>query len=154
MRWNDIFIIKHLSFHVEVWEWIMNSILHFAMNVINSPCWTLNYAMLANGQHWILNMLRCHMAKWCPGVLTHWLLGDFTQILVNFEPILVIDGWSKSCEVALRWMSRNLMGDHEPTLVPSDNRLFPDVIFTQFCVAKWRHQNTNDLRDTHVRRAI
>ena len=36
--------------------------------------------------------------------LTHWPL-KFNEILVIFKPILLIDGWGISCEIAFWWMS-------------------------------------------------
>ena len=49
-------------------------------------------------------------------MLTHWLLGDFKEILV-FKLILVIDGWSIYCKIVLKWMPIDLTDDGKSTLV-------------------------------------
>ena len=49
--------------------------------------------------------------KWRPfclglNVLTHWPLGNFNEILyIIFKPILVIDRWGISFEIAIIWLS-------------------------------------------------
>ena len=50
--------------------------------------------------------------------LTHWPLGDFDKKFrqIIFKLILVIEGWSISCEIAIRWMPLDLTDD-ESTLV-------------------------------------
>ena len=50
--------------------------------------------------------------------LTHWPLGDFKEIFrkVIFMLILVIDGWSISCKIVLKWMPMDF-DDAKSTLV-------------------------------------
>ena len=54
----------------------------------------------------------------CRAGLTNWPLGDLNELfcLGIFKLILVIDGWSISSEIALRWKSENLTED-KSTLV-------------------------------------
>ena len=57
-----------------------------------------------------------------PPELTHWLLGELKHILVVidvsaiFKLILAVDDWGIPCEIALRWMSLDLIDD-KSTLV-------------------------------------
>ena len=51
------------------------------------------------------------------GILTHWPLGDFNKVLVEWVKfILAIDGWDISHEISSRWMSLDLTDD-KSTLV-------------------------------------
>ena len=60
--------------------------------------------------------------------LTHWPLGNLNEILnVIFKQILVIDGWSICCEIALIWMSLD----------------FTDDQLTLVQVMAWCHQATS-----------
>ena len=49
---------------------------------------------------------------------SHWPLGDFKEIFrkVIFQLILVVDGWSISCKMVLKWMPMDLT-DSKSTLV-------------------------------------
>ena len=67
--------------------------------------------------------LKISSAKWrpfCPGrdELTHWPRGGFQRNFneVIFQLILVIDGWSISCKIVLKWMPMDLT-DGKSTLV-------------------------------------
>ena len=78
-----------------------------------------------------------------------------------FQLILVIDGWSISCKIILKWMPMDLTDDksrlvqvmawcHMATeiwvkigsgngLVPSGNKPLPEPILTQISVTIWHH---------------
>ena len=61
--------------------------------------------------------LKTSSVKWRPfclglNVLTHWPLGNFNEILyIIFKPILVIDRWGISFEIAIIWLSLDFTND-------------------------------------------
>ena len=61
--------------------------------------------------------LKTSSVKWRPfclglNVLTHWPLGNFNEILYTiFKPILVIDRWGISFEIAIIWLSLDFIND-------------------------------------------
>ena len=62
----------------------------------------------------------------------------------TFHTNYVIDGWDTCCEISLRRMSLDLTDDKSTlvqviSLVPSDNKAFPEPMLTQFYLALWRH---------------
>ena len=72
--------------------------------------------------------------------LTHWPLGDFTEILDNlsFKLILVIDGWcSQMNATEPHWWKINIGSGNG--LVPSGNKPLPEPMLTQIYVAIWLH---------------
>ena len=68
---------------------------------------------------------------------------NFRKII--FQLILVIDGWSISCKIVLKWMPTNgpywwyINIGSGNGLVPSGNKPLPEPMLTQISVAIWCH---------------